>query len=66
MRAVGHLGARALLGKDFGPILNDFWLRMGGTRGVLKVAREYGIEKEVASYVDDLAGVDSLTRIRSG
>ncbi|MBK7813147.1 MAG: hypothetical protein IPJ52_01965 [Rhodocyclaceae bacterium] len=62
--AVGHLGARALLGKDFGPILNDFWLRMGGTRGVLKVAREYGIEKEVASYVDDLAGVDSLTRIQ--
>lgn len=62
--AVGHLGARALLGKDFAPILNDFWLRMGGTRGVLKVAREYGIEKEVASYIDDLAGVDSLMRIQ--
>jgi len=62
--AIGHLGVMALLGKDFTPILNDFWLRMGGTSGVLKVARQYGIEKEVSGYADDLMGVDSLTRIQ--
>ncbi|MBK7814501.1 MAG: hypothetical protein IPJ52_09440 [Rhodocyclaceae bacterium] len=56
--------ARAFFRQGFRPDPKRFPLRMGGTRGVLKVAREYGIEKEVASYVDDLAGVDSLTRIQ--
>lgn len=60
---LGHLGTRAIVGDQFTPILNDFWLRMGGTRGVLRVARAFGIERAVSGEVDAMLGAKGATQI---
>lgn len=56
--ALGHLGTFAVLGKAAIPVMNEFWLRAGGTKGVLKIARQYGIEKEISAVTDTVMGLE--------
>jgi hypothetical protein len=56
--ALGHLGTFAVLGKAAVPVMNEFWQRAGGTAGVLKIARQYGIEKEISAVTDAVIGLE--------
>ena len=53
--ALGHVGMRTLLGRDFVQELNNLYKQFGGMEGLAKIARGRGFSKQFGEYVRGVA-----------